>query len=173
MTKRDYKIVSITSVATALITVTALFCIRACDPICIVDNNGLVPCNDALVPDPSISIDGRDEDGRVYFKVNNWCYYKKDLFRPSPELEPCGLNTTASRTWVDIYNGVTNDYRHGFCGLASRDDLKSGLWFYPYNGTPVIDSSGVIYITFMDRACNKTYKSNKVSWRMSELRITH
>src|SRR5262245_14279309 len=35
--------------------------------------------------------------------VNNWSAFPAELFKAAPDLPPCGLNTNASRTWVEIF----------------------------------------------------------------------
>src|SRR3954466_14558812 len=39
---------------------------------------------------------------RYTFSVDNFSAYPDELFAASPELPPCGKNTKAARTWVDI-----------------------------------------------------------------------
>ena len=108
-------------------------------------------------PNPKIKFDRQDAQGRVYIPVLNWGSYDNEMFRVAPELPPCGLNSNSSRTWVDIYNAATNAKIYGFCGLNSNDDLKS-IWFKP--STP----HGLVYIIINDRACKKSYKSNRIKF---------
>jgi hypothetical protein len=77
------------------------------------------------------------------------------MFAPAPALPPCGKNTKASRTWVDIYE--QNGKRlYGFCALAKAADLCS-IWFAMEDGE--IPPS-YIYIELNDRETNTKYKSN-------------
>ena len=108
-------------------------------------------------PRPKIKFDRQDAQGRVYIPVLNWSAYDNELFRKAPELPPCGSNANASRTWIDIYNAATNARLYGFCALKSKDDLKS-IWFKPST------SHGLVYIIINDRACKKTYKSNRIKF---------
>ena len=94
---------------------------------------------------------------RYKLEVTNSVDFPDELFVPSPHLPPCGLNTDASRTWVDIYdNNGTRLY--GFCALSCSDNLNS-IWFAELKGTPPPES---VYITLHDRECDITYTSNLV-----------
>ncbi len=108
-------------------------------------------------PNPVIKIDKTDAEGRVYIPVTNRSVYDNEMFRKAPELPACGANANSSRTWVDIYNADTNTKLYGFCGLGSKDDLKN-LWFKPTT------FKGRAYIIINDRACQKSYKSNIITW---------
>lgn len=95
---------------------------------------------------------------RYKLAITNWNAYPNSLFRASPDLPPCGGNTNASRTWVDIFNG-DNDHRiHGFCAFDSADDLQ-GLWFGLPQGTP---PPSHVYAVLRDRRCGASYTSNDV-----------
>lgn len=109
------------------------------------------------VPAPIISFDHKDAAGRVYIPVTNWSAYSNDLFRQAPELPACGLNTNSSRAWLDIYNADDNSRIYGFCALTLNSDMQ-GIWFLPTSKT------GNVYIILEDRACQKSYKSNVVSY---------
>ena len=106
---------------------------------------------------PVIKYDHKDSAGRIYIPVQNWSAYSNDLFKAAPELPPCGLNKNSSRTWIDIYNADTNARVYGFCALGTNADLKN-IWFMP--STP----HGKAYIIINDRGCNKSHKSNTISW---------
>ena len=108
-------------------------------------------------PGPVIKYDHKDSAGRVYIPVQNWSAYSSELFKAAPELPPCGLNKNSSRTWIDIYNADSNARVYGFCALGANADLKD-IWFLP--STP----RGHAYIIINDRGCNKSYKSNTISW---------
>src|ERR1700730_9899409 len=53
--------------------------------------------------------------------------YSDELFRPAPDLPPCGLNHDASRMWVEIFD---DDQRriYSFCAMKARAQLQK-LWF--------------------------------------------
>ena len=118
------------------------------------------------LPTPQLSITGTEDytgsDGNAYTRyrmtVANRADFPDELFAPAPDLPPCGLNSNASRTWVDIYTG--DDVRlYGFCALSDSDGLD-GIWFAVPRGQPPPDC---VYITLNDRRCDQTYKSNCVS----------
>ncbi|MFH1219367.1 MAG: PKD domain-containing protein [Candidatus Eisenbacteria bacterium] len=95
---------------------------------------------------------------RYYMTVNNRSVFPSALFEVAPDLPPCGLNSNASRTWVDIYN-QDGGYLSGFCGLTSAEHLD-GIWFaLPKEQAP----PPFVYITMVDRRCGITYTSNLAS----------
>jgi hypothetical protein len=114
------------------------------------------------LPNPSLLFLGQEyyEAGgkkltRYNFEVVNRDKYSAELFVAAPELPPCGTNTKASRSWVDIYN--QNGKRlYGFCAFTKPDDL-SKIWF-------AMDTEEVppswVYIEIHDRKTNTKYKSN-------------
>jgi len=115
-----------------------------------------------VLPNPVLAFLGQElvEAGgtnklRYYFEVHNKDVYPADMFTASPELPPCGTNTKASRTWVDIYN-QSGKRLNGFCALGKPGDL-SRIWF-------ALDQDEVppswVYIEFNDRKTNTKYKSN-------------
>ena len=89
------------------------------------------------------------------FDVLNKNEYADDLFAASPSLPPCGKNTQAARTWVDIYD-QSGKRLNGFCALGKSADVN-GIWFSLDTG--VIPPSWV-YIELNDRKTNTKYKSN-------------
>ena len=92
---------------------------------------------------------------RYKYMVDNFAAYPDTLFAAAPNLPPCGSNTKASRTWVDIYD-QTGKRLYGFCALGKASDLN-GLWFAMEEG--VVPPSWV-YIEMTDRTTNTKYKSN-------------
>ncbi|HJP92630.1 MAG TPA: hypothetical protein VJ875_11795 [Pyrinomonadaceae bacterium] len=98
---------------------------------------------------------GGKEFIRYHFDVLNKQDYPDELFAASPELPPCGNNTKAARTWVDIYE--QNGKRlNGFCALSKSADLNK-LWF-------ALEAAQVppswVYIELTDRKTGTKYKSN-------------
>jgi hypothetical protein len=92
---------------------------------------------------------------RYNFDVLNKDQYPDELFAPAPDLPPCGKNTKAARTWVDIYE--QNGKRlNGFCALTKSADLNK-LWFSLEAGQ--VPPSWV-YIELTDRKTGTKYKSN-------------
>ena len=92
---------------------------------------------------------------RYRFDVLNKDEYADDMFAASPALPPCGSNTKASRTWVDLYD-QSGKRLNGFCALGKSADLN-GIWFGLE--TDIIPPS-YIYIELNDRKTNTKYKSN-------------
>lgn len=93
---------------------------------------------------------------RYRYDVFNKDAYSAAMFAPAPSLPPCGNNTNASRTWVDIFNGRTNVRIYGFCALGSPQDLGS-IWFAMPEGTV---PPSYVYIELNDRQTNTKYRSN-------------
>ncbi|MEA2030361.1 MAG: choice-of-anchor L domain-containing protein [candidate division Zixibacteria bacterium] len=105
-----------------------------------------------------------------YYEVgDNWVYrysmnvlnldvYPQELFEPRPDLPPCGGNSNASRTWIDIYESDGTRI-YGFCALYNPESLNN-IWFGISEGTIPPDS---VYITMTDRVCDITYTSNMIS----------
>lgn len=92
---------------------------------------------------------------RYHYDVANKDVYPDDMFAASPNLPPCGTNTKAARTWVDIYN-QSGKKLNGFCALGKSSDLGK-IWFALE--TDMIPPS-YIYIELNDRLTNTKYKSN-------------
>ena len=92
---------------------------------------------------------------RYHFDVVNKEEYPNEMFAPSPDLPPCGANTKAARTWVDLYD-QKGKRLNGFCALGKSADLNN-IWFALE--TDVIPPS-YIYIELNDRKTNTKYKSN-------------
>ena len=92
---------------------------------------------------------------RLHYDVLNKADYPADMFAAAPSLPPCGLNTNASRTWVDFFD-ATGKRIYGFCALSKPADLGK-IWFAYEEGT--IPPS-YVYIELNDRQTNTKYKSN-------------
>ncbi len=119
-------------------------------------------CDYLNVPSPQLAFTGTEDYStssgqftRYRLRVSNWNAYPDCLFGSSPELPPCGSNTNASRTWIDIYSCDDGRRLYGFCGLNSADDLNS-LWFAVRKGQNPPSS---VYIELHDRKCNEKYKA--------------
>ena len=100
------------------------------------------------------SANGRDFT-RYKYGVANSTAYPDALFAAAPTLPPCGSNTNASRSWVDIFDSRSKRL-YGFCALGSAADLNK-IWFALETG--VVPPS-YVYIEINDRATNTKYKSN-------------
>ncbi len=92
---------------------------------------------------------------RYKYAVDNREDYPNELFAAAPELPPCGKNTKAARTWVDLYE-ERGKRLNGFCALGSHNDLGQ-IWF-------AVERDAVppswIYVEMTDRKTNTKYKSN-------------
>ncbi|MGE5757896.1 MAG: cadherin repeat domain-containing protein, partial [Sideroxydans sp.] len=118
--------------------------------------------NPVLVYDhKSTGVDGLGNTVDWYhFTVSNWNAYPAAMFAARPDLPPCGLNTSASRTWVDFYRTADNSRIYGFCALGAPADLN-GIWIGMVPaGTPPPTS---VYITLTDRGTGIVYTSNPVT----------
>jgi hypothetical protein len=92
---------------------------------------------------------------RLRYDVLNKAEYPAEMFAAAPSLPPCGLNTNASRTWVDFFDAAGHRI-YGFCALGKPDDLGK-IWIAYEEGT--IPPS-YVYIELNDRQTNTKYKSN-------------
>ena len=116
-------------------------------------------------PEPELFFTGKSErtvNGVDFIHyslaINNKEEYPDYLFAASPGLPPCGLNTSASRTWALIYD-ENDDYLYGFCALSAADQLD-GLWFAHKKTDP---APGMVNVVLQDRLCNKEYKSAAIA----------
>ena len=93
---------------------------------------------------------------RYNYDVMNKAAYPAELFAAAPGLPPCGQNANSSRTWVDFYNGRTNQRIYGFCALGNPSNLGS-IWFaLPEGEVP----PSYVYIELNDRQTGTKYRSN-------------
>ena len=92
---------------------------------------------------------------RYRYGVLNALSYPDAMFAAAPTLPPCGANTKAGRTWVDLYT-QGGKRLNGFCALQASSNLD-GIWF-------ALDESVVppswIYIELTDRQTGTKYRSN-------------
>lgn len=129
----------------------------------------------APIPDPVLVFEWsemRTVENNTYviynLDVTNYQAYPAEMFAPAPDLPPCGLNTNASRTWVDIYDASSDNRIYGFCGLGSPADLRS-IWFGIESGAA---QPSQVYIKLMDRATGLTYRSNDVAPVLPDLVVS-
>jgi hypothetical protein len=92
----------------------------------------------------------------VTFTIVNWSKFSPDLFKPAPNLPPCGKNSNAARAWLSIYNADNNNYIYGYCALGSPSGLKDFGYAVPESQTP----PRRVYAVVSDRLTNTTYRSN-------------
>jgi hypothetical protein len=131
-----------------------------------IDNFALMPgptCYRDL-PNPMLVFKGKSErliDGVPYtyydLDIPNANVYPAEYFTPAPQLPPCGLNPSASRAWVEIYQAGAG-YLYGFCAQQSAGELRT-IWFALPSATPPPD----VYVDIWDRECDIRHRSNVVS----------
>ena len=92
---------------------------------------------------------------RYRYDVENKNVYPDDMFAAAPELPPCGANTKAARTWVDIYD-QSGKRIYGFCAFSKSADLGKISFSLEADKIP----PSYIYIELNDRKTNTKYKSN-------------
>ena len=116
----------------------------------------------ATLPKPILHFTGAenyDANGmhwvRYRYDVINKSKYPGAMFAAAPDLPPCGLNTQASRTWVDFFDS-TGKRLYGFCALRNPSELGS-IWFS--SEADAVPPSRV-YIEITDRLTATKYKSN-------------
>ncbi len=114
------------------------------------------------VPNPVLYFTGseaikRDQKNFIRFRydVSNKDKYPAEMFAAAPDLPPCGKNTKASRTWVDIYD-QGGKRLYGFCAISKPADLNQ-IWFELEEGAA---PPSYVYIELLDRQTNTKYKSN-------------
>ncbi|HUQ21246.1 MAG TPA: CARDB domain-containing protein [Gemmatimonadaceae bacterium] len=113
------------------------------------------------IPNPIITLQNTTTSaGSVQYDipVTNWASYPASMFVARPDLPPCGLNTSASQTWVEIYNGDTNQQVYGFCALGTPSDLQN-IWVSFPTTAP---QPCYLYIKLNDRGTNTIYTSNVI-----------
>jgi hypothetical protein len=111
----------------------------------------------AILLAPAYFEQGGKQWTRYNLMVFNYEMYPNTMFAPAPNLPPCGQNTKASRTWVEIMD-QSGKRLYGFCAIGTNTDLTK-LWFALE--TDIIPPSWV-YVVLNDRQTGKTYKSNLV-----------
>ncbi|MEX1108972.1 MAG: S8 family serine peptidase, partial [Dongiaceae bacterium] len=97
---------------------------------------------------------------RHRFLISNWYEYPAAMFISRPDLPPCGLNPSASRTWVDFFRTSDNGRIYGFCDLETPANLNL-IWFgvIPAGAAPPAS----VYVKFIDRQTGIVYTSNSVA----------
>lgn len=117
---------------------------------------------EAVTPNPVLIFTGAEYFStggknfvRYRYDVFNKDAYPNDIFAAAPALPPCGTNTKASRTWIDLFDQYGRRL-NGFCALGKPGNLN-GIWFAVEEG--VVPPSW-IYIEMNDRQANVKYKSN-------------
>jgi hypothetical protein len=114
-----------------------------------------------VLPNPVLVFSGQEyyETGgkqftRYRYFVFNSDSYPTALFAAAPSLPPCGTNTNAARTWVDVFD-QRGKRLNGFCALTNT--TLNSIWF-ALETTEVPPSW--VYIEMNDRQTQTKYKSN-------------
>jgi hypothetical protein len=97
---------------------------------------------------------------RYTLSVANHDKVPDGLFAAAPDLPPCGLNTNASRTYVNIFDSSGSKI-YGFCALSSSSALES-LRFAVREDAPPPEA---VYIELWDRARDAVHRSTTVPLR--------
>lgn len=138
-------------------------CVQLITAFCLLLFSGLAATPAAAaVPNPILYMTGSEPftvNGKAFIRVNlavfNRSSFPAEMFAAAPGLPPCGVNTNASRSWVDIYSS-RGQRLYGFCALGGPNDMGK-LWFaYPADELP----PSYIYIEINDRQTGTRYKSN-------------
>jgi hypothetical protein len=120
-----------------------------------------LPIVTTMPPAPQLVIIGWEdfpEYRRYWLSIANWGEFPADMFEPAPDLPPCGLNSNASRMWIDIY--ATTDKRlYGFCGLHEPEDMTQ-LWFAVEASNSPPDG---VCVVLEDRRTGLSYRSNNAA----------
>ncbi len=93
-----------------------------------------------------------------HISIKNWREFPAELFRPAPDLPPCGKNSNASRTWLTIYNAKDNKRIYGYCAFSSPDHLREFTFSVQQGKSP----PPAVYVELTDRRENVKYRSNPV-----------
>ena len=117
------------------------------------------------LPEPALvflgvtTLPGSDEEYLFYsLQVENWSDYQDELFAERPDLPPCGLNASASRTWLDIFDGL-GLRRYGYCAIARSVELQAfGFTVLASDQQP----TGA-FIELWDRELDVRVRSNQVA----------
>src|SRR5687768_15959261 len=92
---------------------------------------------------------------RYTFDVFNKDAYPAEMFAVAPSLPPCGTNTKAARSWVDIDNALAQRL-NGFCALGKPSDLGKIRFSLPADAVP----PSWVYIELNDLQTIVQYKSH-------------
>jgi hypothetical protein len=114
------------------------------------------------IPNPILYFVGTEsvsQNGKAFIRykydVFNKADFPAEMFAPAPNLPPCGVNTKASRTWVDFYD-QKGKRLYGFCAINKPADLNQLYFALEADAVP----PSWIYVELTDRQTNTKYKSN-------------
>jgi hypothetical protein len=123
---------------------------------------------DTDLPKPKLRYTGSKKhkiDSKKYKRFNlqikNWESYPNQLFDPAPNLPACENSADSSRTWVEIYDKVTDEVIHTYCDLDSSQALTNLSFSVPKNSIDYYLGK-VVYVVIHDRNCGVKYTSNSI-----------
>lgn len=98
---------------------------------------------------------------KVYeIEVVNRADISDELFIAAPVLPPCGTNTNASRTWINLYDEKSVRI-YGWCLIKSSSELASLRFMMRATDA----QPKKVFIDLVDRAEGQVLRSNKISLR--------
>ena len=98
-----------------------------------------------------------DVDTKKYhIQVGNYFEVPDEMFVPSPELPACGLNLSASRTYVRVYGKNPDVLQSSYCG-ANTDLTALAVLIDDTETLPEF-----FYVEFWDRKCAQYITSNYI-----------
>jgi hypothetical protein len=118
------------------------------------------------LPAPLVEITGQEDVvgppayRKYFFRISNALAYPDEIFALAPDLPPCGMIATASRTWVDVYTTTDgqNRFVQNYCELSGHSDLE-GLSFV----AQLTDLPEAVFVELNDRREAKVYRSAAVA----------
>jgi hypothetical protein len=126
---------------------------------------GVVGCASPGCPNPILALKsiqsviiGGSPATQYNLTVTNRSSYPDQMFAATAGVV-CGANTSASRTWADIYNANGDAFLNGFCTLGVAANLDNIYFIVPNGGTPPSD----VYLRLTDHVLNSVYTSNTLN----------
>jgi hypothetical protein len=108
-----------------------------------------------------VGVENRVSNGRPLkayeIEVVNRAEYPNDLFMEAPVLPPCGRNTNAARTWIEIY-GDREIRLQGWCAIKDSGELASLQFALPANRP----QPKTMFIKLVDRFEGVIVRSNTI-----------
>ena len=114
------------------------------------------------IPSPKLVFDGTEEyeNGQIshtiyWLSVENRDDFPDETFEIASDLPPCGKNTNASRSWIEV-RGSGNQRLNSFCGIKSPIELNKLSFSLQKGAKP----PKFVYLLMVDRRTGKKYSSN-------------
>jgi hypothetical protein len=126
------------------------------------------PSCDTDLPRPKLRYKGSEKHKidskkhrRYNLELSNWESYPDQMFDSAPNLPACNDSADASRTWVEIYDKVTDEVIHTFCDLDTNQALTNLSFSVPKDSHDYYLGK-VVYVVVHDRNCGVKYTSNSI-----------